>query len=93
VLYLHTNIALPSPRPSPSSFKYKKLLDEHQYSQDAKEMLRISPIRLVVAGESPEEVAKDLGLDRRQIYRWLSMYAVGGEEALKSRPIKGAPGS
>ena len=69
----------------------KKILDARKFSRDAKEMLRISAIRRVVSGESPEEVAKGVGINRRQIYRWLSMYAVGGEEALKARPIKGAP--
>ena len=43
------------------------------------------------AGESPEFVAQGLGINRRTIYRWLAAYHYGGEQALKARPIRGAP--
>jgi hypothetical protein len=43
-------------------------------------MLRTSAVRRVVASESLEDAAKDLGINRRPIYRWQSIYAVGGAE-------------
>jgi transposase len=45
----------------------------------------------VQAGESPEAVASGIGINRRQIYRWIQMVTYGGEQALKARPIAGAP--
>ena len=70
--------------------KCQKILDARKLPRKAKEMLRISAVRRVNAGESPELVASGLGVNRRQIYRWIQMATYGGEDALKSRPIAGA---
>ena len=48
-------------------------------------------MKRVAAGESPEFVAAGLGINRRAIYRWLAAYHYGGEDALKAKPIPGAP--
>ncbi|NTV47480.1 MAG: IS630 family transposase [Chlorobiales bacterium] len=48
-------------------------------------------MRRIHAGESPESVAAGMGINRRQIYRWLAAYHYGGEEALKAKAIPGAP--
>jgi transposase len=53
--------------------------------------MRISAVERVEAGESSEFVASGLGINRRTIYRWLEAYHYGGEEALKAKPIPGAP--
>lgn len=71
--------------------KCQKTLDARKLPRAAKEMLRIAAVRRVQAGESPEAVASGIGINRRQIYRWIQMATYGGEQALKARPIAGAP--
>ena len=69
----------------------KKIFDARKLPRDAKEQLRKAAVKRVEAGESPELVAEGLGINRRTIYRWLSAYHYGGEEALKAKPIPGKP--
>jgi transposase len=71
--------------------KCKKTVDARCFSHEALEQMRISAVERVEAGESPEYVASGLGINRRTIYRWLEAYHYGGEEALKAKPIPGAP--
>lgn len=53
--------------------------------------MRIAAVQRVKDGEGPESVAKGLGINRRTIYRWLEAHSSGGEDALKAKPIPGAP--
>jgi transposase len=69
----------------------KKAIDFRSYSHDALERLRRDSVRRVEAGESPEDVAAGLGINRRTIYRWLAAYHYGGDDALAAKPIPGAP--
>jgi transposase len=69
----------------------KKIFDGRKLPWDAKEQLRLAVVRRVISGESPEAVAKGMGLNRRTVYRWLEAHYYGGEDALKSKPIPGAP--
>jgi transposase len=69
----------------------KKTIDARSYSHQALEEMRIAAVQRVEAGEGPEAVAAGLGINRRTIYRWLAAYASGGVEALKAKPIPGAP--
>ena len=71
--------------------KCKKAFDARQLKHDALETLRKSAVDRINSGESPEFVAKGLGINRRTIYRWLSAYHYGGEEALNAKAIPGAP--
>ena len=71
--------------------KSKKTIDARSYSHQTLEEIRISAVRRVEAGESPEDVIAGLGMNRRTIYRWLADYHYGGEESLKAKPIVGAP--
>jgi transposase len=71
--------------------KCQKILDARKLPRAAKELLRTSAVRRVQAGESPEAVASGIGINRRQIYRWIQLATYGGEQALKARPIAGAP--
>lgn len=69
----------------------KKTVDARSYSHEALERLRRDSVKRVQAGESPEIVATGLGINRRTIYRWLSAYHYGGDDALAAKPIPGAP--
>lgn len=71
--------------------KCKKVFDARQLPRTAKEQLRIAAVKRINAGESPESVASGMGINRRQIYRWLAAFHYGGEEALKAKAIPGAP--
>jgi transposase len=71
--------------------KCKKTIDARGYSHQTLEEMRLSAIKRVEAGESPESVAAGLGINRRTIYRWLEAYHYGGEEAIRAKPIPGAP--
>lgn len=51
----------------------------------------MSAVQRVEAGESPEAVAEGLAINRRTIYRWLEAFHYGGKDALKAKPIPGAP--
>jgi len=55
------------------------------------EQLRMRAVGRVQAGESPEVVAKALGINRTTIYVWLSKYREGGWRRLKAKPIPGRP--
>lgn len=71
--------------------KCKKIVDARSYSHDALEKIRKDTVLRIEAGESPEEVAKGLGVNRRTVYRWLEAYHYGGLDALNAKPIPGAP--
>lgn len=68
-----------------------KKLDGRKLSHEALEQLRITAVRRVQAGESPEDVIKSLGFARARIYDWLAAYRAGGWHALKSRKAPGRP--
>jgi transposase len=69
----------------------KKTIDARKFSHHALEEMRISAVRRIDVGESPEQVAAGLGINRRTIYRWLAAFHYGGESALKAKAIPGAP--
>lgn len=53
--------------------------------------LRERAVRSVHAGESPEVVARALGISRATIYGWLAMYRQGGWGRLKAKKRGGRP--
>jgi len=71
--------------------KCKKTIDARGYSHKTLEEMRLSAVKRVECGESPEAVAVGLGINRRTIYRWLEAYHYGGEGAIKAKAIPGAP--
>ena len=55
------------------------------------EAMRMRAVRRVQDGESPELVARILGIGRTAMYRWLADYRRGGWGALKAKYIPGRP--
>src|SRR5271169_6539799 len=65
--------------------------DARRLSHETLEALRERAVRQVQEGESPETVARVLGLNRSTVYGWLAQYRRGGWGALKAKPLFGRP--
>src|SRR6516225_10211044 len=55
------------------------------------EVMRERAVRSVQNGESPEVVARVIGVNRSTMYGWLAQYRRGGWRALKAKPLFGRP--
>ena len=64
-------------------------IDGRKLSSKALEEIRKKAVIKMQSGQSPSQVARDLGLYTCRIFEWLSLYRSGGQEALKVRKGKG----
>ncbi len=55
------------------------------------EAMRERAVHSVQNGESPEVVARVIGVNRSTMYGWLAQYRRGGWRALKAKPLFGRP--
>jgi transposase len=46
---------------------------------------RISAVKSIMSGQSPESVARNMSINRVSIYNWLKKYRKGGRKALQAR--------
>src|SRR5208282_4215454 len=67
--------------------------DARRLSHETLEALRERAVRQVQESESPETVARVLGLNRSTVYGWLAQYRRGGWGALKAKPLFGGAAS
>ena len=65
--------------------------DARRLDHKTLEAMRERAVRQVREGESPEVVARVLGLNRSTVYGWLAQYRRGGWSALKAKPLFGRP--
>jgi transposase len=68
-----------------------KANDARRLDHATLEAMRERAVRSVQDGESPEVVARVMGVDRSTIYGWLAQYRRGGWGALKAKPLFGRP--
>jgi transposase len=64
-------------------------LDARKLDHKTREAIRIRAVKRIEAGESPESIARVLGIHRSNIYRWLARHREGGLQRLR---FKGIPG-
>lgn len=65
--------------------------DARKLDHQTLQAMRQRAVKAVRDGESPEDVAKVLGINRRTIYRWIAAFNDGGQNALLAKPIPGRP--
>lgn len=63
--------------------------DGRKLNHIAREAIRIRAVQRIIAGESPEVIAKTLGYHRSAVYQWLKRYETAGIEGLKYQKIPG----
>lgn len=69
--------------------KCKRENDGRKLSSALKEELRMRVVKRVEEGMTPEQLAADLDINVRTIYKWLEKYHYGGEDALRTIPKPG----
>ena len=69
--------------------KCQRETDGRKLSSKEKESLCLRVVRRIEAGIHPEDLAQDLDINLRTVYRWLEKYHYGGEDALKAEPRPG----
>ena len=65
--------------------------DARRLDHQTLEAMRERAVRQVQEGESPEVIARVLGLNRSTVYGWLARYRRGGWNGLKAKPLFGRP--
>ncbi|MFH1312597.1 MAG: IS630 family transposase [Candidatus Eisenbacteria bacterium] len=55
------------------------------------ERRRLKAVNLLSKGLGPGEIAKQLGVDRRSVHRWLAAYRDHGMDGLAPVPVPGRP--
>src|SRR6516162_6520547 len=68
-----------------------KTKDARSLDHATLETMRERAVRSVQSGESPEVVARVIGVNRSTMYGWLAQYRRGGWRALKAKPLFGRP--
>jgi len=66
-------------------------IDARKLPPKAQELLRRSAMEQIDAGESPEDVAAGIGINRRTIYKWISAYHYYGQESFTTGKRPGRP--
>ncbi len=63
--------------------------DGRKLNHSAREAIRIRAVNRILAGESPEVIAKTLGFHRSAVYQWLKRYNADNVDGLKYKKIPG----
>jgi transposase len=80
----------PERRTRPERRKLKALLEKSKKKGDLKTWRRAKAVQAYIAGESVTEIAKDLGLVRASVNRWLMWFNAKGAQGLEPRKALGA---
>src|SRR6202158_2572503 len=65
--------------------------DARKLDHKTLEQMRMRAVKRIQDGESPEIIARVLGVDRSTVYGWLARSRRGGWNGLKAKPLSGRP--
>ena len=65
--------------------------DARKLDHKTLEEMRMRAVERIQDGESPEIIARVLGVGRSTVYGWLARYRRGGWNGLKAKPLSGRP--
>ena len=71
--------------------KCKRSSDGRSIDQHSLQVMRMQAVKAVREGQSVASVAAAYGLNVRTVFRWLSKFASGGQNALLAKPVPGRP--
>ena len=71
--------------------KCKRSTDGRTLDKTAMHTLRMQAIKAVREGRPVADVADAFGVNERTLYRWLSKFAEGGQQGLRTKPRSGRP--
>jgi transposase len=71
--------------------KCKRSSDGRSLDQHTLQVMRMQAVKAVREGQTVASVAAAYGLNERTVFRWLSMFANGGQNALLAKPVPGRP--
>lgn len=71
--------------------KCKRDSDGRSIDHISLQVIRQQAVKAVMGGQPATSVAAALGVNVRTLFRWLSAYACGGQNALLAQPIPGRP--
>jgi transposase len=71
--------------------KCKRDSDGRTLDRHTLQVLRQKAVKAVRNGQTAQSVADTFGLNIRTVFRWLSDFASGGQQALLGKPIPGRP--
>lgn len=73
--------------------KCKRDTDGRKFSHETLQTMRQQAVKAVRNGQSAAEVARSFGLNETTVYRWIALFAAGGQNALLAKQIPGRPPS
>jgi transposase len=73
------------------AMKCKRESDGRKLDHVALEAMRLQAVKAVRCGQTVDSVARAFGMNIRTLFRWLSAYASGGQQALRAKPVPGRP--
>jgi len=74
-----------------SGMKCKRNSDARSIDHHALQVMRQQAIKAIGQGQKVQDVSAAFGVNVRSVFRWLSSYASGGQNALLAKAIPGRP--
>jgi len=71
--------------------KCKRDSDGRKLDHATLQAMRMQAVKAVKNGEDAKSVAAAYGMNVRTIFRWVALFAEGGQKALQAKPIPGRP--
>ena len=63
-----------------------RIFDARSLAPTVQENMRFQAVSAVLGGRTPGEVARQFGITRQAVHKWLKAHRLGGFESLRARP-------